>query len=724
VTFAQGNGSTDSGGTIAMPGSAFYTWNYQTGNGQPSSLAISLNNDTSGATNWSAAIVAGNWLYLNNSPNTTAGGSFNTNGIATFSINPANLSWMSTGTYTGTIVVQDSVGNQCTITVTLNVNVPSPIYPYAYHYSYNAAGRVTKQRLHVPNPEWDFDASYAWDNQGRMTSQTYPGGNNNFSYQYDAMGNLSAITNVASATYNFAGQMSTLSWGGDIQEWRSYDSQLRLTGIVTGGYQSPMLNETYVYSATADNGRITKTVNGISGETITYAYDEINRLASATSSGGTWSQQYSYDGFGNLTGTNGSAVWTFDPATNHIGSTGANGNPSGYDIENRMVNDGAYTYDPWGKRISQTQIGQDGPRTSTVYFYGIGGQKLQAFSCTTDSGSGNPNCGVQTTNIYFGGKLITTNGINVATDRLGSVRANTSGERISYYPYGQERPQSNGQTTADGRDKFATYFRDGVGQDYADQRYYNQAGRFFSPDPGGISTASASEPSSWNRYDYAGGDPVNNYDPEGLFYAVAPQPTPGPQTGYNPQPLDPSPYPFASGGKNMAMPELPGDDDEEVGGGPGLAPAINPPCHPDFLDPKKTYEGAGGYSFTGKDINFAARVIFAESTGDAQEDLAMADVIYNRVENEDWRHGRLKTLTAVVMQPHQFNAVTPPGPNRKFNLSGRGKYEGLNPTDCAGLKDAIRKMLSVVMNGSDATYTSFGAAGTHQGTIIGGSVFF
>jgi RHS repeat-associated protein len=92
---------------------------------------------------------------------------------------------------------------------------------------------------------------------------------------------------------------------------------------------------------------------------------------------------------------------------------------------------------------------------------------------------------------------------------------NSGLETISYYPYGQERPQGNGLTTADGRDKFGTYFRDGIGQDYADQRYYNQAGRFFSPDPGGLSTADPTDPGSWNRYAYVGGDPVSFRDPHG-----------------------------------------------------------------------------------------------------------------------------------------------------------------------------------------------------------------
>jgi hypothetical protein len=42
-------------------------------------------------------------------------------------------------------------------------------------------------------------------------------------------------------------------------------------------------------------------------------------------------------------------------------------------------------------------------------------------------------------------------------------------------------------------------------------------GRFGTADPGGIKTADPSNPTSWNRYAYTDGDPVNSNDPEGLF---------------------------------------------------------------------------------------------------------------------------------------------------------------------------------------------------------------
>ena len=55
---------------------------------------------------------------------------------------------------------------------------------------------------------------------------------------------------------------------------------------------------TYNYSATKNNGQIASSVDGISGETITYNYDALKRLSGAGNS--TWSAGYIYDGYGNL----------------------------------------------------------------------------------------------------------------------------------------------------------------------------------------------------------------------------------------------------------------------------------------------------------------------------------------------------------------------------------------------------------------------------------------
>ena len=58
----------------------------------------------------------------------------------------------------------------------------------------------------------------------------------------------------------------------------------------------------------------------------------------------------------------------------------------------------------------------------------------------------------------------------MVSDRLGSL-----GGPARYYPYGQER-----QATPEGTEKFATYYRDATGLDYAWNRYYTAAwGRFL-----------------------------------------------------------------------------------------------------------------------------------------------------------------------------------------------------------------------------------------------------
>jgi RHS repeat-associated protein len=72
--------------------------------------------------------------------------------------------------------------------------------------------------------------------------------------------------------------------------------------------------------------------------------------------------------------------------------------------------------------------------------------------------------------------------------------------------------------TASNAEKYATYYRDqGTNLDYADQRYSASGfGRFLTADPAGMDSVDPTNPGSWNTYGYAGGDPINFYDPDGL----------------------------------------------------------------------------------------------------------------------------------------------------------------------------------------------------------------
>ena len=178
----------------------------------------------------------------------------------------------------------------------------------------------------------------------------------------------------------------------DVQHWRRQalhvhgklrrrfhhilDSLKQLTSLSSGGG----LNLSYSYPTTGYNGKIQSQTDALSGETVTYTYDSLNRLATAENQTGfspSWGQSFAYDGFGNLTGTSvikGSAptmAATYD-VNNHAGGEDANGNP-GYvpapaqvtgasavhDVENRLgtVSEGYtllifYSYAPGNKRAS------------------------------------------------------------------------------------------------------------------------------------------------------------------------------------------------------------------------------------------------------------------------------------------------------------------------------------------------------------------------------------
>jgi YD repeat-containing protein len=82
----------------------------------------------------------------------------------------------------------------------------------------------------------------------------------------------------------------------------------------------------YVYSAAQNNGQITQMVDTVSGETISYQYDALKRLTSASSTAA-WNQTYQYDGFGNLT-AKAAAPIPVDAATNRLSNAfyDANGN--------------------------------------------------------------------------------------------------------------------------------------------------------------------------------------------------------------------------------------------------------------------------------------------------------------------------------------------------------------------------------------------------------------
>ena len=174
---------------------------------------------------------------------------------------------------------------------------------FTYMYDYNQPGRTMTRRLRVNTTSGptDLDAAYTWDNEGRMSQQTYPGGGVSNQYQYDVMGRLGGTTGslAATATYGPAGELTNLSYNG-FGEARTYNNLGQLTRIQTTGPFASM-DMQYIFSPTQNNGRITQSIDGVTGEQVTYTYDSLSRLIRAETADTSWGNAYSYDGFGNLT---------------------------------------------------------------------------------------------------------------------------------------------------------------------------------------------------------------------------------------------------------------------------------------------------------------------------------------------------------------------------------------------------------------------------------------
>ena len=405
----------------------------------------------------------------------------------------------------------------------------------------------------------NLTATFGYDNEGRMTSLQYPSmldernvtsTGPSLGFAYDAMGRPYSMTDtgtghmlISSASYGPASELTNItgtSYSGSYSETRSYNSLKQVKEVNSSG-----LDIQYNYPSTANNGKIASQTDVVSGEQVNYAYDALNRLASAWTSDTTkWGLNYGYDGFGNLTSeatfqgtlTQPSLTASYY-ANNHAGGEDANGNPgsiylpadgmsyaASYDVENRLVSTGSstifYGYAPGNKRVwkgtgsfvtnssggsGQCATGQWS--TDEITFWGVNGQKLATFQLTESPNGYYGQCDFSATatgtNYYFSGRLLKNAGGWIYADRLGSIG--------KYYPYGEERPSA----TTNGTEKFTGYFRDlETGNDYAVNRYMSPGfGRFFTPDRKG---GNPSDPGSWNKYAYTGGDPINRADPTGL----------------------------------------------------------------------------------------------------------------------------------------------------------------------------------------------------------------
>ncbi|MEZ5307058.1 MAG: RHS repeat-associated core domain-containing protein [Pyrinomonadaceae bacterium] len=353
----------------------------------------------------------------------------------------------------------------------------------------------------------------------------------------------------------------------------TFNSRLQPTKIALGTVQGgdDKLNLAYEYntSGVADNnGNVLKqtiTVNSTPGQNNgftavqSYAYDELNRLKSATETIGgmqSWKEAYTFDRYGNknydesqtttLTRNCGTAPNLticqqdremenpeINPATNRIKELQPDGDSVKdyeYDPAGNTIKDPdgrKFFYDGENKQIRVAQLDSQGNETSTIGEYSFDGDGKRVKKHVPATG--------ETTHFIndAGGKLIaeystivepasTAKANYLTNDTLGSPRILTDrdgnvGSRRDFLPFGAEIDAGTDErSTAQGyrgndsiNQKFTGYERDlETDLDFAKARVYSfLKGRFANPDTP-LLDQDQLFPQSWNLYVYTRNSPT------------------------------------------------------------------------------------------------------------------------------------------------------------------------------------------------------------------------
>jgi RHS repeat-associated protein len=365
-------------------------------------------------------------------------------------------------------------------------------------YRYDAANRL--QDLAEPTGSCTSTptvlcTTFGYNNNDRRTQTTFPGGAtltadyNDPGQQKSAIGKTSGGTVLSSFSYGYAlGSRDTqlrqtvteADPVANLTTTYSYDTMSRL---LTAANSSTTLN----YSYDANGNRCSASTNC---NTPTYLYDTANEL---TASPGVSS--YSYDRNGNETGTSTGDSFSYNAknqttAITHGGTTLSGLSYADADQTQRTAAGAtSFANSPLGVMIAKTG-------GSSTYF--VRDNQGQIIGERTPDGS----------HWYF------------LKDGLGSVVAVVRGDgsqigaRYAYDPYGQVtcKPLPSSCTVSNPW-QFAAGYLESTGLYKFGTRYYDPIlGRWTQQDPIG---GTAANPSTVDRYTYAGDNPVNRADPTG-----------------------------------------------------------------------------------------------------------------------------------------------------------------------------------------------------------------
>jgi RHS repeat-associated protein len=392
-------------------------------------------------------------------------------------------------------------------------------------FLYDAVNRVTEARTAATAGQPGTVIRYTYDALGKRKTMTDPtGGVTN--YIYDSLQRLSSLTDPSglafTVSYDPLSERIAMARPFGLSTTYAYDDAGRLTSMVHQGGPGIL---SFNYSHDRVGNRLTKTE---AGGVYQYAYDQLYRLTSATSSSGTNPESYGYDAVGNITRSQ-TSTYSYDTA-NRLTSDStfdyqydANGNLTRkteratgkatnftYDAENQLTRidfpnstNSTYRYDGLGRRIERNI---NGVITQHVY-----DERRILFDYSAGAVTARYAYGINVDEVLS----VRRGGADVIlqSDPLGSVirAVDQSGTKASY------TYATFGRIISESGVRQVSFAFQGREFDTESQQYYFRA-RYYSPDVGRFTQE---DPIRWsggsNFYQFVGDNPVNAIDPLGLY---------------------------------------------------------------------------------------------------------------------------------------------------------------------------------------------------------------
>ncbi|WP_161961561.1 MULTISPECIES: RHS repeat domain-containing protein [Xanthomonas] len=384
----------------------------------------------------------------------------------------------------------------------------------------------------------DWSVGYVYDANGALASQVYPSGLS-VDYAPNALGQPTRVGGYATGVgYHPNGAIARFTYGNGVVHSMAMNARQLPAMVSDSGAQQYQ----YQYDPNGNVSAILDHTRG-DGYSRIMEYDARDRLrvAASASFGGTGAHRYTYDAQDNLrTHVTGDASYEYyydgaNRLTNLMNvATGASVVGLSYDVQGNLSNKNGqaytfsqgnrlrsvankewYAYDGYGRRVIAC-----GSAACNYQLYSQLGQLLY----TQDARKG-----INTDYIYLAGSVVALRARPAAggaetvtyqhTDALGSPVAMTNAagqvvERTQYEPYGTAIGK-----TVDGVGYTGHAMDGGTGLIYMQQRYYDPAiGRFLSSDPVSVNLSSGK---NFNRYAYVENNPIKNIDPDGRYLCTA-----------------------------------------------------------------------------------------------------------------------------------------------------------------------------------------------------------